>query len=149
MKRIAILASVIVALAAAAVAAAAPTGHAARAGTVQLRRTSIGTILVNSRGMTIYAFGRDSRNRDRCASISGCTSVWPLVTSSGRPTAGSGVARGLLGSIRVAGHNQATYAGRPLYTYTGDGAPGDTSYVGASQFGGTWYAVTANGKLVR
>jgi predicted lipoprotein with Yx(FWY)xxD motif len=122
---------------------------AAAATKVQLRHTRAGTILVNGRGFTLYVFTRDARNRDRCAGIGGCRSVWPLLTTNGSTVAGRGVNRGLLGSIRVGHSRQVTYAGHPLYTYVGDAGPGSTSYVGFTQFGGTWYALNAAGKVVR
>jgi predicted lipoprotein with Yx(FWY)xxD motif len=148
MKRLAILATTVVALATAAVSLAGPIARGARATTIRLRATSLGTILANAGGRTVYAFARDARNQDRCAAIKGCTSVWPMVTSSGRPVAGPGVSRAFLGTIRVHGATQVTYAGRPLYTYAGDTGSGETGYVGISQFGGTWSAVTAHGRPV-
>src|SRR5947209_13105229 len=87
---------------------------------VQLRHTSAGTILVNGRGFTLYMFTRDGRNRDRCVAISGCRSVWPLLAQSGSTVAGRGVRRSQLGSIKVGGRRQVTYAGHPLYSYIGD-----------------------------
>jgi predicted lipoprotein with Yx(FWY)xxD motif len=42
-----------------------------------------------------------------------------------------------------------TYAGHPLYTYSADAAPGETSYVGERVFGGSWDAVDAAGRAVR
>jgi predicted lipoprotein with Yx(FWY)xxD motif len=149
MKRIAILATTIGVLATAAVSLAGPTAHGARATTIRLRATSLGRILANAGGRTIYVFTRDARNQDRCAAIKGCASVWPMVTSAGRPVAGSGMSRALLGTIRVHGATQVTYAGRPLYTYAGDTAPGETGYVGLSQFGGAWFAVSARARLIR
>jgi predicted lipoprotein with Yx(FWY)xxD motif len=116
---------------------------------VQLRHTSLGTILVNSRGFTLYAFTRDGRNRDRCASVRGCPSVWPLLAANGRTIAGNGVNRSLLGSIQVGHSRQVTYAGHPLYTYIADGGPGDTAYVGFKAFGGTWYGLSPAGNLVK
>jgi predicted lipoprotein with Yx(FWY)xxD motif len=116
---------------------------------VQLRHTKLGTILVNARGFTLYIFALDSRNRDRCVSIAGCTAVWPVLKTRGRPIPGSGVKRALLGTIRVRGGAQVTYAGRPLYTYIGDSGPGETSYVGFRQSGGAWYAINARGKVVK
>jgi predicted lipoprotein with Yx(FWY)xxD motif len=121
----------------------------AAAARISVRRTRVGAILVGSNGRTLYAFSRDGRNRDRCAMIRGCTGVWPLVTTSGRPRAGSGVRGSMLGTIRVGRAHQATYAGHPLYTYTGDTGPGQTEYVGVSQFGGTWPAVRGSGALVK
>jgi predicted lipoprotein with Yx(FWY)xxD motif len=47
------------------------------------------------------------------------------------------------------GGKQVTYAGHPLYTYSGDSGPGQTSYVGAKSFGGTWYAINASGGTVK
>ena len=58
--------------------------------------------------------------------------------------------RSLLGTIKLPnGARQVTYAGHPLYTYIGDSGPGDTSYVGVSQFGGRWFALTAAGHIVK
>jgi predicted lipoprotein with Yx(FWY)xxD motif len=154
MKRVPILALVfgvlaVGGLAATAVSMAAATAHSARLTTIQLRSTSLGAILTTAGGRTVYMFTRDGRNRDRCAAVAGCTGVWPLVASSSRPAAGRGVSGRLLGVIRVQGRRQVTYGGWPLYTYTGDSSPAQTSYVGVSQFGGRWYALNARGALVK
>ncbi len=131
-------------------AARIAVAHAARAAKLQLRHTTLGTILVNGGGFTVYAFTRDPRNHDRCAAISGCTSIWPLLTTSGAPKLGTGVRRSLVGTITLAGGGrQVTYAGHPLYTYIGSSGPGDTSYAGTSQFGGRWLALTPAGHLVK
>jgi predicted lipoprotein with Yx(FWY)xxD motif len=117
---------------------------------LKLRHTSVGTILVSSRGFTLYAFSRDSKNKDACQKIKHCLKLWPAVTTSGRPMAGSGVRQSLIGTIRLAsGARQVTYAGHPLYTYVGDTSPGQTYYVNFSQFGGTWPAVSAAGHEVK
>jgi predicted lipoprotein with Yx(FWY)xxD motif len=114
---------------------------------IALRSTSMGKVLVNGRGFTLYAFTKDSKNKDRCAMTAGCKNVWPVVSTHGKPVAGPGVKRSLVGSIKLSGGvQQATYAGHPLYTYAGDSGPGETGYVGASQFGGRWLAVNASGK---
>jgi predicted lipoprotein with Yx(FWY)xxD motif len=123
-----------------------PAAHSSSAATVQLRRTSLGSILVNGSGRTLYEFTRDHANKSSCAAISGCSAVWPSLKASGRPTAGSGVKASLLST--TTGH-QVTYAGHPLYTYNGDSGPGKTSYVGVKQFGGTWYALNASGGTVK
>lgn len=53
----------------------------------------------------------------------------------------------LLGTIKYRGKfRQVTYAGHPLYGYSGDLRPRSTDYVGAYEYGGSWYAVTAAGK---
>jgi len=123
-----------------------PAARSSHTATVQLRHTSLGSILVSSSGRTLYEFTRDHANKNSCAAISGCSEVWPSLKASGRPTAGSGIKASLLST--TSGH-QVTYAGHPLYTYSGDSGPGKTSYVGFKSFGGTWYAINAAGGTVR
>jgi predicted lipoprotein with Yx(FWY)xxD motif len=123
-----------------------PAAHSSRAATVQLRHTSLGSILVSGSGRTLYEFTRDHGNKNSCAAIGGCSAVWPSLKASGHPTAGSGVKASLLSTTSG---NQVTYAGHPLYTYSGDNGPGKTSYVGARSFGGMWYAINASGGTVK
>ena len=146
-----ILAVGITALAAgSATSSASTTASAATAATVRLIHTSKGKILGSTRGFTLYMFTADRRNSDRCIKKSGCTSIWSPYTVKGRPTAGTGIRRSLLGTIRLpSGRHQVTYAGHPLYRYSGDSGPASTFYIGASQFGGRWFALNAAGKEVR
>ena len=145
MKRISILFTCIALLAAASATLAA--GSPAR---LKLGRTGLGKIVQNGRGFTIYMFTRDRRNKDNCVKVAGCTGVWPAVTTSGRPVIGPGLKRRLIGTITLpSGAKQVTYAGHPLYRYIGDSGPGDTSYVGFSQFGGSWFALNGAGRAVK
>jgi predicted lipoprotein with Yx(FWY)xxD motif len=115
---------------------------------LQLRRTSLGQVLVDGRGFTVYAFSRDGKRKDRCVMTHGCTGVWPVIRTHGTPRAGRGVKRSLLGTIRISGGvTQVTYAGHPLYHYSGDVSPGSTDYVGVSQFRGVWRALKPSGGL--
>jgi predicted lipoprotein with Yx(FWY)xxD motif len=144
--------ALIAALAGLATALIAPLGAGARSGSteIQIRSTALGKALVNGSGFTVYVFSRDGRDRDMCVRISGCAGIWPAVRTAGAPSAGPGVKRSLLGTIKLAhGVKQVTYAGHPLYTYSGDSSRAATSYVGASQFGGSWSAITAAGKLLK
>ncbi len=122
-----------------------PSARSSSAATVQLRHTSLGSILVSSSGRTLYEFTKDRANKSSCAAISGCSHVWPSLRASGRPTAGSGIKASLLSTSG----GQVTYAGHPLYLYSGDSGPGKTSYVGVKQFGGSWYALNASGGAVK
>lgn len=147
MKRIlvAILTTVAVALLTTALA-----GASATRAKLQLRKTRVGTILVNARGFTLYAFTKDGRNKDNCAKIPGCLGAWPVVATGGKAIGGPGVRGSLIGTITLkGGTRQVTYAGRPLYTYVGDSGPGQTYYVNFLQFGGYWPAVNAAGKEVK
>ena len=127
-----------------------PTAHASHAAVVGVHHSSLGTILVSGSGRTLYEFTRDHAGMSSCASISGCSEAWPALKTSGKPTARSGVKASLLSSINLpGGGKQATYAGHPLYLYAGDSGPAETSYVGAREFGGSWYALSASGHAVK
>jgi predicted lipoprotein with Yx(FWY)xxD motif len=141
-------ARIILALALAlAVGGGAATTSAVKRPTVRLEHTNLGMILVDSGGYTLYLFTRDRRNADRCKKVSGCLGVWPALTTRERPVPGPGINASLLGTIKFHGiQRQVTYAGHPLYGYSGDFGPRSTSYVGAYEYGGTWYAVNAAGK---
>jgi predicted lipoprotein with Yx(FWY)xxD motif len=132
------------------VASSAATASAARTSTVKLAHTSLGEILVDGSGFTLYLFTRDRRNRDSCTGVSGCLGVWPALTTRTRPLVGPHVRRSLLGTIKLHGNvRQITYAGHPLYTYALDFARRSTLYVGAFEYGGFWYAVNAAGKTLK
>jgi predicted lipoprotein with Yx(FWY)xxD motif len=142
MKRVTIPTAVLLVTAVTAV-----TAQAAAAPTVKLVSTNVGKILKSKSGQTLYAFTKDSKNKDTCVTISRCTGTWPMMTVKGKPVAGPGVSARKLGTIKVGGKTQLTYAGHPLYIYSLD--PKGTSYVGTPEFGGKWYAVAAAGTLVK
>lgn len=154
MKRICILLVAVLFAAAATASALAGTRHATASArpalfhTVELRKTKLGKILVNSAGSILYEFSKDRTKQDTCVKISGCSEIWTPMPVTGKPSAGAGVRASKLSSIALPeGGNQVTYAGHPLYIYTA--APTDISYVGVQQFGGKWYALNAKGKVVK
>jgi len=127
-----------------------PTANAARSAKIGLRRTAVGTILVSASGRTLYEFTRDRARSNTCVKISGCSEIWPALTTSGKPTAGPGVRTSLLSTIKLpGGAKQVTYAGHALYLYSADSGPGETSYVGEKAFGGKWYAINSLGHTVK
>ena len=108
------------------------------------KNPQLGPILTDNKGDTVYVFAKDSKGMSNCNGA--CASVWPPVTTSGKPTAGSGVLASKLGTTkRSDGSTQVTYGGRPLYTYTADSSPGDVTGNGINTYGGLWYAVQPNG----
>jgi len=130
-------------------ALARPEAGAARVATVRIAHTSAGGLLVAANGHTIYQLSRDGRNHDMCIKISGCAAVWPPLTVKGTPSAGSGAKSSLLGTINIGhGRRQVTYAGHPLYTYTGDSGPAATDYLGFNAGYGMWYGVSSSGKRI-
>jgi predicted lipoprotein with Yx(FWY)xxD motif len=114
---------------------------------VALRKTALGTILVDARGRTLYLFEKDRKGVSACSSA--CAAYWPAFTSKSAPHAGKGVHQSLLGLTRsVRGVRQVTYAGHPLYFFVGDKRAGQTSGEGLDDFGAEWYAVGATGHTV-
>ena len=112
--------------------------------TVKAVSSPLGTILVDQDGKTLYLFEADSMNKSNCSG--GCLALWPAVMANGKTTAGSGVSAGMIGT--ATGSSQVTYAGHPLYWFSGDTAAGDTNGEGLTDFGGAWYAVSPAGKAV-
>ena len=124
---------------------AAPTtaAQAANGTTVAVASSSLGDILVDADGRTLYAFTRDKGDQSACSGE--CASNWPAFT--GAATAGTGAQAALLStSMQANGDAQVTYGGRPLYYFAGDKKPGDTNGQGV---GNVWFAVTAEGELVK
>ncbi len=114
---------------------------------VSLRKTTLGLILVNSRGHTLYLFAKDRNGKSACTGS--CAKFWPPLLSQGKPSAGSGVKPSLLGTTsRSNGSRQVTYNKHPLYTYVLDKRAGQTKGEGISAFGARWYAVSARGRAV-
>jgi predicted lipoprotein with Yx(FWY)xxD motif len=119
---------------------------AASGGTVDAASSSLGKILVAKNGMTLYMFASDENGKSSCSGA--CAKFWPPYT--GKPKAGSGIQASLLGTtMRSDGSTQVTYDGRPLYTYSGDPAPGDVNGQGVNTFGALWWVVAPDGKVVK
>jgi len=128
----------------AALAAAKP---AARSATVATARSGLGQIVVDGRGRSLYLFEKDTRGRSNCSGA--CAAYWPPLLSTGRPAAIKGAKASLLGTIRRAdGKRQVTYAGHPLYFFSGDAGRGQTNGEGLDDFGGGWYVLTPAGKKI-
>jgi predicted lipoprotein with Yx(FWY)xxD motif len=114
---------------------------------VALGKTTLGNVLVDARGRTLYLFAKDKRGRSAC--YGACATYWPPLVSSAKPRAARGVRASLLGvTKRTDGKRQVTYAGHPLYTFSLDRRAGQTSGQGLTDFGGTWAAVAASGRAV-
>ena len=120
----------------------AAASAAAGSSTVLKTMTIGGTkVLTNAKGFTVYSFAPDTATKSNCNGS--CATYWPPV--KGPATAGTGVT-GKLGTItRSDGTKQATYNGRPLYTYVGDSAPGQARGNNLNLNGGLWHEVTTSG----
>ncbi len=120
------------------------TASAGGMATVKTASTPLGTILVDGSGRTLYLWEADRTARSTCDGA--CAQAWPPLTTSGDAAASGGARSGMLGTTRRAdGTLQVTYAGHPLYYYSGDTAAGDTTGQNSDGFGAEWYVVTPTG----
>jgi predicted lipoprotein with Yx(FWY)xxD motif len=108
--------------------------------------TGLGEVLVDSEGHTLYSFSADTGKTPTC--VGACAKAWPpLLDESGEPEPSNGTAAARLGTVkRPDGTTQVTYAGHPLYTFSGDKKPGDATGQGSSAFGGSWTALKGSGE---
>jgi predicted lipoprotein with Yx(FWY)xxD motif len=103
---------------------------------------SLGAIVTDASGMTLYRFDKDTANPSASNCNGSCAGLWPPATVADSVSL-RGVDKSLVGTVtRSDGTKQLTLNGWPLYTYAGDTAPGQTNGQGV---GGTWYAVTPAG----
>ncbi|MBV9380890.1 MAG: hypothetical protein JOY82_04965 [Streptosporangiaceae bacterium] len=106
---------------------------------LMVKKTTIGYVLANASGQTIYWYSKDVKGSGKSDCTSQCLAAWPAVT--GKPVVMPGLKlNGILGTItRPGGIVQATYNGYPLYLYAEGQAPGSTAGNGA---GGVWHVIT-------
>jgi predicted lipoprotein with Yx(FWY)xxD motif len=107
--------------------------------TVSTGTTSLGTVLIDSKGMTLYYFIPETGGKIGACDAS-CLKTWPPVTVTGSPTSSSGVT-GTLGvvSITVSGvaESEVTYNSWPLHRYAGDSSAGQTT---GQNIANVWFA---------
>ncbi|MFB4307340.1 hypothetical protein [Actinomadura sp. GTD37] len=121
--------------------------HPGRAEIRTERVPSLGQILVDGRGRTLYLFVADLPNQSSCSGA--CAAIWPPATSQGPPAAGGAAQRSQITTIaRSEGPRQLVYAGHPLYYYQADTGRGDVRGQALTQFGAEWYAVSPQGQQV-
>ncbi len=108
------------------------------------RNDSLGSFLVDDKGMTLYLFTKDTPNTSNC--YDKCATAWPPLTTTGKPVAGEGVDASKFGTTtRKDGSTQVTYNGWPLYYYFKDKAPGDIT---GQDVGNVWFVVSPAGDKV-
>jgi predicted lipoprotein with Yx(FWY)xxD motif len=119
-----------------------PTSTTVSAFTIQTAQATVNgkamTILTDAKGLTLYYFTADTASKTACTGA--CAQTWPplLFTGTGSPTASTKLP-GELEVYKNANGNQVIYNDHPLYTYSGDSAPGQTNGEG---FAGKWFVAT-------
>lgn len=118
-------------IAAFAVAGALAVGAVAQPASVQVVNTSIGDVLADGNGMTLYIWDNDAVGVSNCAG--NCATNWPPFYSEPGAVAGGDYTL----VRREEGSTMWAYKGMPLYLWVRDTAPGQVSGDGV---GSTWHA---------
>ena len=85
-------------------APSSPSGSA----TVSVADSSLGQILVDGNGKTLYLFEADTSTQSTCSG--GCAQAWPPVTTNGAPKAAGGASASLLGTTARSDGTASAYA---------------------------------------
>lgn len=114
---------------------------AAQSGPVKTAKATVQgkseTIFVNSQGMTLYYYTNDKDTAVTCTGT--CAGIWPPLAAGSTTSSVPGVS-GTFGSApNPAGGSVVTYNGWPLYTFSGDTAPGQVKGEG---YKGIWFVAT-------
>lgn len=108
--------------------------------------SSLGKIVVDGHGMTVYYYLKDDKGSGTSNCSGGCLALWPAVKASSSTPKVDGVT-GKVGTItRDDGTLQVTVDGMPVYTYAQDSGAGDVTGEGV---GNVWYAVSPNGDMIK
>jgi predicted lipoprotein with Yx(FWY)xxD motif len=118
--------------------------------TVMLRNdATLGNILTDNQGRTLYFFARDTKGISQCAG--GCLNRWPLFNVEEIILPAGGVLIDAdFGTTGDGASKQVTYKGRPLYYYApnNDGVVEASNQTGGENFGTVWYVAKPDYSLM-
>jgi predicted lipoprotein with Yx(FWY)xxD motif len=100
-------------------------------------RAGLGNYLVDSRGMTLYYFTKDTNGKSSASAA--IIQLWPVFSLSNISLAPPLNSADFGVITRDDGMHQVTFKGWPLYYYSKDQAPGDTMGQG---YGNVWFIVS-------
>ncbi|MGZ6897093.1 MAG: COG4315 family predicted lipoprotein [Acidimicrobiia bacterium] len=124
-------------------ASKAPATPARSTAAVAVRATSLGDVLVDAQGRTLYAFTNDMNGTSTCTG--GCAQNWPPLTVTGGWQVGSGLDRATFHTAGTGSQAQLVAGRWPLYRFAGDSRPGDVNGQGSL---GKWFVVRSDGSLM-
>lgn len=112
---------------------------------VKTATSSLGTILVDAKGLTLYGFTNDKATATSTC-FGACAKAWPPLLVGLNDQAAPEINAGIVSTIiRTDGQRQFVVGPYPVYTYIGDTAPGDVS---GSGLGGVWFPIAPDGTLI-
>jgi len=101
---------------------AQPTGD-----TIKVTSTSLGEILVDAQGKTLYYFANDIPASNVSSCNGQCTLVWPVFAADTIIVSSPLISSEFTSFTRPDGKKQTTFRGWPLYYYQADTKPRDTN----------------------
>jgi predicted lipoprotein with Yx(FWY)xxD motif len=114
---------------------------------LQAQTSSLGKILTDGSGRTLYLFEKDTGPKSNCSGA--CAANWPPFTAASKPAVSGGALSAEITLVkRPGGQRQVTYNGHPLYYYAGDKSPGDVNGQGLNFFGAPWFVLSPAGSKV-
>ncbi len=117
---------------------------AASGASVTGSESSLGSILVGERGLTVYGFTNDSAASSTCTGA--CADAWPPLVVGEDWSVAPGLDLGIFATtVRDDGQLQLVAGKWPLYYFAGDIAPGDVNGQGS---GDVWFVVGTDGILI-
>ena len=100
------------------------------------QKDGVGSFLVDTKGMTLYSFKKDTPGKSACEGD--CLAKWPLYFREAVAAKDGVKAEDFATITRSDGQKQTTYKGMPLYYFSGDKNPGDTTGQGVKD---VWFVV--------
>jgi predicted lipoprotein with Yx(FWY)xxD motif len=107
--------------------------------------SALGTIVVDSKGMTVYMFDKDTQGSGESSCTGGCLEAWPPVVAESDSPAVDGVTGDVATITRDDGTVQVTLDGWPLYYWQGDAAAGDVAGQGVQD---VWWVLAPDGSKI-
>jgi predicted lipoprotein with Yx(FWY)xxD motif len=126
---------------------ASASASAAAGAEIKLADSSLGQIIVDGAGKTLYMFTPDEGGTPTC--YDDCAAAWPplLADDAASVTAGTGLEASKITVVdRTDGGKQVKYGEYPLYYFANDAAAGDTNGQGLNE---KWYVVGADGEPIK
>jgi predicted lipoprotein with Yx(FWY)xxD motif len=112
---------------------------------VAVAHTNLGDIIVDAKGMTVYVFDKDVAGSGSSACTGDCQKLWVAVPAASDQPVAVGITAPVGVITGAGGGEQITIGGLPVYTYTGDNAPGNTN---GQLFKNLWHALTPAGQKI-
>ena len=96
---------------------------------IMTAESSIGEVLTDAHGMTLYVFDKDVAGSGKSTCNGPCATNWPPLMAAAGSQAGGGYSV----VMRDDGAHQWAYHGKPLYYWVKDAKPGDRTGDGVNQ----------------